>query len=237
MKTIFLISLLLLFFLVSCISDKEKTISVEEKSEIKQAPQEPLEKKEIVPEEKIDTPPTYVKVENTTLQIIAPPTPEKKEVIVKGNIFTYEPSLKVWRTYLSREGMKQNLTFRYTPEQVKNIVVTGTLNSTFDKRKIFITFDPLNTHDLAFVALAAQELSSHLAGSFQRIPLSACTQEAKSCTDLVTCDDKDKAVIFLNNQPGPLITLDHNCLVLTGQGEDIMKAAERIIFDWYGYYK
>ena len=237
-----IIFILVLLLLSSCFNGGNTSISVQEEKQTiestsEQFPSESAQQNTNLDQQQAKEQATII-IGNTTMQIIAPPTPKNAKEIVNGNIFTYEQDKKVWRTYyIRKDGQVQNLTFRYNPNELKDIKVSGSLSKIFDQKETYITFDPLNTYNLAFVALAAHELSSHLAGSFQHVPVSACTQEGDACPGIATCDDTDKAVIFLNNQPGPEIILNGNCMVLQGQDEDIVKTAERIIFDWYGYYK
>ncbi|MBS3176350.1 hypothetical protein J4457_03875 [Candidatus Woesearchaeota archaeon] len=245
MRVIHIITLfIILFFLLAC-SKKESQISIQEGSEISE---KSIGEQKTIPEvaeveqkeqEKTEEQSSLIQIENKSYAIVAPPMPKNAREIINGHVFMYEKERKVWRTELPWKNLLLNMTFRYNPEEVRGIPILGALNATFNLKNIFITFDPVNTLDTEYVALAAHELSMHLASSFDRSPVPACTQVNKDCPEqmLVTCNAANKAVIFLDSTPEQKITLKGNCLHIAGQGEDLVKATERMIFDWYGLYK
>jgi len=228
-KIIIILSLILL--VTACFGDKE--IEVEET--IEEPVQEPIQR-EITQEteEYLERYPT-IEVDNKTMFLIAPPPPKNEIEVINGRTFKYQRELRVWRTELQKGNELLNMSFRYNPNEVRNIPSDGDLSKTFDLKNIYITFDP-NKDSMEHLVIVGNELSMHLAASFKRNPKPACTGEHPDCPEIITCENRDKAVIFLDNNPGPQITLDNNCLIITGQGEDIIKAAEKMIFLWYGFY-
>lgn len=177
-----------------------------------------------------------VEINNGTVYVIAPQAPTKTREIINGHEFMYEKEPPGWRVFLQRDGVVQNMSFRYNPNQVKEVPALGELNATFDLPTLYITFDPTKEEYLNYITLVSYELSLHLSGSFAKNVKPACISEHPECLEVVRCDDTDKAVIMLENSPGAEIISRGNCLILKGQGEEIVKAVEKILFAWYGFY-
>ncbi|PIY60599.1 hypothetical protein COY95_00945, partial [Candidatus Woesearchaeota archaeon CG_4_10_14_0_8_um_filter_47_5] len=50
----------------------------------------------------------------------------------------------------------------------------------------------------------------------------------------VTCADRDVPVIYLKKDVYPKVIMDQNCITIQGNGEDLVKATDRLLFQWYG---
>ena len=51
---------------------------------------------------------------------------------------------------------------------------------------------------------------------------------------IVTCEDRETAVIFLRVAENPQVILSGNCMTLEGTDEELVMAAERVLYAWYG---
>ena len=127
----------------------------------------------------------------------------------------------------------------FGPRDLEEVPVIGNLDKSFEKQETYITFDPLS-QDMQYVALASAELSINLVKGFGIIPIAACIkQETEACKDrpIVTCDNKDKAVIFIKRANQTAVQLKENCIILQGQGKELVKAVDRFLYDQYNIMK
>jgi len=163
------------------------------------------------------------------------PAPER----ITYNEFTFVKQGGLWYTNWQKEDKVFILSLRYNPKEAEQVSILGRIdkNSTFDNRDvIYITFDPLG-NDLSHIALAATELSLNLKRALDVNVKAACiVNETLACKDrpIITCDDTDKAVIFLKEDPESDMILTDNCVTLQGDGMEIMRVVDRILYIWYG---
>ncbi|MBN1385896.1 hypothetical protein JW968_02845 [Candidatus Woesearchaeota archaeon] len=131
------------------------------------------------------------------------------------------------------------LSLHYNPEEVKEIPTSGQISEEFFRtNEIYITFNP-DGQDMGYTALSAAELSLSIVKSFNGKPIAACTEKTPGiCSErpTVTCDDDDKSVVFIDNSGGEMgVEFEGRCMRVTGSGEGLLKAAENLIYDWYGF--
>lgn len=141
----------------------------------------------------------------------------------------------IWYSEIQYENKNFQIPLHYGPKELENIPIKGKLNQNFDQDEVYLTFNPLESDDYEGVAL--MELAQNIAMIIHREPLAACDRnETQGCKNrpIITCEDKDKAVIYFLHEPGPEIELNGNCLILKGQEDDLVKAANRILYQWYG---
>jgi hypothetical protein len=126
----------------------------------------------------------------------------------------------------------------YGPRDLEDIPIEGNLNlDTFNSEKgIYITFDPLG-QNLQYVALAVSEFDQSIIQAFNKIPIAACDKnETAACIDrpIVTCENTDKPVLYLQQKPETKVIFKDNCMIVQGIGPDIVKATNRLLMDLYG---
>jgi len=157
--------------------------------------------------------------------------------VFKGYSFVFANGL--WYTQLQFNNNLIDLPLHFDPKSVENVSVKGAINSSkFNEPDLYITFDPVEAD--AYIALSAAEMSLSLYKAIGRNPIGACTvNETDACgkRPIVTCDDEDKAVIYLEKGEGPEIEFDNNCIKVKGYGEDLVKATDRFLYYWYGVLK
>jgi len=132
---------------------------------------------------------------------------------------------------------------RFNPLEVEDVKISGRLDSSkFNSGKtIYITFDLSNESSQNFpvLSLAAAELTQNIATAINRTPVAACTNnQSDACIDrpIKSCENTNDPVIFLAEKRGasPSITLDSGCIVLKGGSFDLIKAVDRLLYQWYG---
>ena len=168
-----------------------------------------------------------------------------KPITETSNGFLFTKQGNFWTTVIKNKAINReyNLEFRYSPSQVKNVTVQGDPTNFFTLLKLnnltaaYFTFNP--NENLSFLNLVAAD-SAHLLNSLNGVTLVAgCTvNQTSACADrpIITCENQlDKAlVIYAKPGPVPKVTMQKNCLIIEGQGEDIIRASTKLYFMWYG---
>ncbi len=154
-------------------------------------------------------------------------------IVYNGFSFVYLDGL--WYTQYLVNDTLYEIPLRYNPEQVKDITAYGSLNKTlFNQSEIYVTFDPLKDN-LKYTALAAAELSLSMSRVINANPVASCTlNETDACKSvpIVTCEDKEKPVIYLKEAAEPSAIFGSNCITLQGPEMELLKAVDRLIFHW-----
>lgn len=153
------------------------------------------------------------------------------------NYYEFDKEGLHWKTSWITDEQEYIIRLRHWPGELEDIEVTGSMNQVFNKSKdIYLTFHP-EGNDLDYVALAATELSLNINNALKRNIIAAClVNKTIDCAirPIVTCADDDKAVIYLKQADTPKVVLSDNCIIIEGNDEDLVKAAERILYAWYG---
>jgi len=159
---------------------------------------------------------------------------------VYKNAYSFVTLNDQWYTQLqSPKGTKiYNLALRYSPTDVKDIVIEGSLDTAFfdSKKDFYNTFNPKGT-ELAYVTLAIADFSTHMSRVFEKNPIGACDRnETNVCATvpIVTCEDKDKVVLYLKESEKPRVYYNENCIVVEGKGLDLVKGVDRVLYNLYG---
>ncbi len=142
---------------------------------------------------------------------------------------------ELWNSEIPRGGRLLQVPLHFSPRELENITKSGELDDSFKKEEMYVVFDPLVNDK--FTTLAASELSTNIAMGIGFQPIAACDKnETDACRDrpIVTCENRDKAVLqLIQNETGPRIEFDKNCVKLIGQGINLVKAENRFIYMWY----
>ncbi len=168
----------------------------------------------------------------------------RQEIVEKGetehgymyNGFVFIEQGGLWHTQLQRGDELYNLHFHYSPGHVDQISVVGSLDSELDTSRFYITFDPLE-ENVSLIALALSELNLNLVKGLGAKTTAACYKnETKACYNrpIITCDNTEEAVIFVKTDDATKVMLDGNCIVIQGKGDDLLKAVDKVLFDFYG---
>ena len=158
--------------------------------------------------------------------------------IYKG-VYSFVTLDGLWYTQLtSPKGTKlYSLALRYSPNDLKDIVIEGTLDSQFfDKQtKFYNTFNPVGK-ELPYVSLAIADFSTHMSRVFEKEPVGACDRnETEPCKTrpIVTCEDSDKLVLYVKESERFRVYYNNNCIVVEGNGLDLVKGVDRVLYNLY----
>jgi len=156
---------------------------------------------------------------------------------VTYNGFEFTEIADTWYTQWQNEEKLVGISARYNPYEVENVTVLGELEEEFQQSEVYVTFDPYSEEDsFKYLALAAADLSQSVVKAFSKKIIPACTQyHNETCEDLpiVTCDDKDKAVIHIIAEEPTQIILQGNCITLQGKEFELIKSVDKLLYLWY----
>ena len=143
----------------------------------------------------------------------------------------------LWYTKVTVGENNFQVPLHFGPRDVEALNVSGSLSANFNRgSEIYVVVNPISS-DQDYIALAASELAQNLAIAIKRRPIGACDRnETTMCEDrpIITCETTDKAMVYLESEPGPAIEFRDRCIIARGTGTDLVKAVDRLILQWYG---
>lgn len=155
------------------------------------------------------------------------------------NGFTFTKIEGLWHTQWQRGNNLYSVHLRYGPLESKDIIIYRVSNDSFRINKtVYITFDP--GEELGYIALASTELSLNLYNTFHINPIAACTKNTTPpCykRPIVTCATTNESVIYIRKANETGVFINERCMMIQGQDEDIVRAADKVIWVWYGIIK
>ena len=140
--------------------------------------------------------------------------------------------------FKSPKGTKvYDMALRYSPADLKNITIEGQLNTNlFDNQtQFYVTFNPTGK-SLSYVSLAVADFDTHMTKVFEKAPIAACDRnETEACTarPIITCSNTDKLVLYVKESDRLRIYYNSNCIVIEGSGFDLVKGADRVLYNLY----
>jgi len=164
--------------------------------------------------------------------------PEEKITIGEYDFWILEDG--TFGTFFYADGNRIPAAFRLDPREAHNIPLEEeAVSEILSAQKIYLTFNP-NEGELSKIAVASAELSRILA--VFRIPIKgAYTEDTNPINPdipLKTCEDatQDVKIILLQpNQPTG-ITIEDNCIYLSGETEDdLILASDKLGYNLLGF--
>ena len=162
---------------------------------------------------------------------------------VYKSVYSFVNFDNLWYTQLnSPKGAKiYSLALRYSPNELNDIVIEGSLNSELfnNQSEFYVTFNPTGK-DFSYVGLAVADFNTHMSKVFEKKPIAACDRnETEPCKarPIVTCSDVDKLVLYIKEADKFRTYYNNNCIVVEGQGLDLVKGVDRILYNLYNIMK
>ena len=117
--------------------------------------------------------------------------------------------------------------------------MSGNLNASFNSG--VVVYQAINP-DVAnkYYTLALTELNSNVVQGIGRRVVAACTKEDFICDNrtIVSCENtQGLPVIELIPNSEAKVVLTGSCIGVYGQDMDLVRAAERALYQWYGVMK
>lgn len=160
---------------------------------------------------------------------------EPKYETMTYNGFKFVKIGPLWYFQWQEDSQLYNVPLRYNPKEVVDVPVTGVYDERFQQSDIYLTFDPAES-GLSYIALSASELSISLSTVMGINIIAACTSNTtEACWDrpIITCDNTDKAIIYLREAPEAKIVLAGNCVVVQGKDIELLRAVDKLLYLWY----
>lgn len=159
--------------------------------------------------------------------------------VYKG-VYSFVTYDNLWYTqFKSPRGSRvYSLALRYSPKDLKGIVIEGSLNPVFfdNQSEFFVTFNPTGK-DFSYIGLAVADFNTHMSNVFEKKPIAACDRnETEPCKTrpIVTCEDAGKLVLYVRESERFRAYYNNNCIVVEGNGFDLVKGVDRILYNLYG---
>jgi hypothetical protein len=141
------------------------------------------------------------------------------------------------------EGQLQyNLETRFGPKELEYVAVNREIMGFFHDadnktiENIYLTIDPTSNNNSA-LALAAYDLTANLAKILNIGVVSACTQNTtERCygKPVINCNDTYPVIYIKDSNHEEISYLPHRCIVVEGKDIGLVKAVNRLLFQWYG---
>jgi hypothetical protein len=162
---------------------------------------------------------------------------EKEGYIYNGFSFIKVDGL--WWTEVKIGNQNTKIPLHFGPKDVEQIPLSGSLSENFAKTDtVYISIDPEVVSGHYVVAM--RELSANVAQGLGRNSAGACSKENDGCEDreILNCEDtKGQSIIQLEESNQTSIQLSGTCVKIKGQDYEIIKAANKVLYMWYGVIK
>ncbi|MFH1053942.1 MAG: hypothetical protein V1740_06005 [Candidatus Woesearchaeota archaeon] len=163
------------------------------------------------------------------------PEPIVETITYNGFEFVYYEDL--WHFQWQRENDLFNVHLRFNPKEVEDVPVE--IKNPFNNlstETVYLAFDPLG-NNTEYMVLATGELGLSLKKVFGKNPNGTCTRnETEACNDrpAINCDNTNQSVIILEEKGDSKVTVDDNCLIISGERIELLRAVDRVLYEWYG---
>ncbi len=153
------------------------------------------------------------------------------------NGFSFVKVDGLWWTELNKFGTRLKIPLHFGPKELENITIKGSLNSTAfnNQEDVFVAIDPLIRDK--YYTLAVSELSFNMVKGMDRAPIGSCTRNETGCDNrtIISCDTaQGRAAVELALSEKPMIELKNSCIKISGNNFDLVRAVDRILYQWYG---
>lgn len=143
----------------------------------------------------------------------------------------------LWWTEVEIENRLIKIPLHFGPREVEQIPLAGNLDSyQFNQGdKIYIAIDPEVNYN-KYYTLALSELNNNILQGVNRNIEAACTTDNPICDDrtIINCASaQGKSVVELAVSEKPGVELSGTCIKISGDGYDLVKSVDRLLFKWY----
>ncbi|MFH1506508.1 MAG: hypothetical protein ABIE94_06000 [archaeon] len=155
-----------------------------------------------------------------------------------GN-YTFIKTGDFWKTEFQRNNLTFELSFYYAPHELTDLEIIYNKNN-FGKLiqpgyNIYIVINP--TQSDGYLGVAASSLAKGLMGVYNIDATAACVKEHEDCEGYLiipSCESTPYATIMIRKSHITSITYEDNCLTITGEGQELIRATNKVLLGWYG---
>lgn len=153
------------------------------------------------------------------------------------NGYSFVKADGLWWTEMNKFGTLYKAPLHFGPRELEDIKIAGTLGQAFNEGDdIFVAIDP--TVRDKYYSLAISELSFNIVQGMDRTPVGSCTKEDEDCENrtIISCETAAGRPVVELVLAGiePEISLQGTCIQVKGSGYDIVKAVNRLLYQWFG---
>lgn len=152
------------------------------------------------------------------------------------NGFSFVKFEDLWWTEIYAGGQRVQLPLHFGPREVESIPIQGTLSDAFNAGDtVYVAIDP-NAQG-GHYAVAMSELSASIGQGINRNSKGACTTEDSRCGDrkILNCEEpQGLPVVELAVAEESSVVGYGSCIKISGTEYDLIKATERLLYQWYG---
>ena len=160
------------------------------------------------------------------------------ETYTSENQFVFTKMAGLWNTQWQRGDNLYNIHFHFNPAEAESVPIidTGFNLTKFNEGPVYLTFDP-KEYGMAYITVAAGELSFNLVRALNVNVLAACTENLTGCYDrqIKTCASND-SVIYLREANETKILLggaEGKCMIIQGSQMELVRAVDKLLFMWF----
>ncbi len=144
----------------------------------------------------------------------------------------------LWWTEIKRNGRLLKIPLHFGPKEVEHLELKGDLNPLFNQGKIVLIAINPNINQNKYYTLSLMELNNNVAQGINRQIASACTEENYICENrtIVNCENTQGMPVIelvVSDEENAIEFID-TCIKVSGSGENLTKAVNRLLYHWYG---
>jgi len=149
----------------------------------------------------------------------------------------YNPKTKTVYSLPLHYGPKELEEIEANPNTIHFLKLAYSFKGPKNQSATFVTYDP-DIND-SQISLAYYELSQHLWTALNIETLPTVTHEVEHIENetIRTCENTDEPVIYLRYKSPAYVDFKNNCLIIQGEGTDLVKAADRALYVFYNVMK
>jgi len=143
----------------------------------------------------------------------------------------------LWWTEVKPKETLIKIPLHFGAKQVENISIVGTLDAKgFNNGKeVYIAVDPNIVNK--YYTLSLSELTFNIVKGVDRDIVTSCTENASICENrtIVNCEStQGLPVIQLAVANETKVEFKGTCILIAGNGYDLVRATDRVLLKWYG---
>ncbi|MFH1682830.1 MAG: hypothetical protein ABIA37_03460 [Candidatus Woesearchaeota archaeon] len=162
----------------------------------------------------------------------------KEGYMYEGFSFVYVDGL--WWTEIQQGNVLYKVPLHFGPKEVDQVKIEGKLDPLFNNgSEVYMAIDPEFANK--YYNLALSELNFNVARGIGKKPIGVCTwNKTGVCDDreIYSCNNtQGKPVIELQYGGESKITSSGTCILISGEEYALVKAVDRLIWQWYHVMK
>lgn len=160
---------------------------------------------------------------------------EEEGYVYNGYSFVKADGL--WWTEMDKFGTVLKVPLHFGPKEIEDLDIEGEFDPAFNVgEEVYIAIDPNVINK--YYTLSVSELSFNVVKGMDRKPVGSCTETGNGCEDrdIISCENNPNnlPVVELALAEEPSIVVEGTCIKISGREYDIVKATDRLLYQWYG---